>query len=695
VRRCVVRNMRNDRNKAIGMPTRKPTRADVEALRRDIDHHNYRYYVLDDPEISDAEYDRLLRRLEEIESEWPEFRSADSPTQRVGALAPTAGFKVITRTAPMLSIDNAMDADEVREWRERLVRAVGTEGERDYVCEPKMDGVAVELIYEKGSLVQASTRGDGVHGEDVTANVRTIRAIPLKLRSDDSPGAKKHKIPALLSVRGEIYMRLADFEKINKKQADTGDKLYANPRNTAAGSLKQLDPRITAGRPLRFFAYGGANLANSGIHAQWELLETFKQWGLPVNPLSQRCDSIEEIVAFHEKLAAQRDKLPYEIDGVVIKVNDFAVQTEAGTRSRSPRWALAWKFPPQEARTRVNSIAVYVGRTGALTPVAHVEPVHVGGVTVSNVTLHNEDEVLRKDVRVGDTVWVRRAGDVIPELVAPILELRKGNPPKFKMPAKCPVCGTPVERAEGEAVTRCPNTTCPAQIRGRLVHFASRGAMDIEGLGEKLVDQLVTAELVHDPSDIYDLSVAKLVELERMGEKSAQNVINAIEGSKHTTMARFIYALGILGVGETVAELLANHLESIDELLEADQEKLSDIRGIGDVIAEEIHAWASVAANRRVVKRLIAAGITFEKTPGAVSDELAGKTFVFTGTLSKFSREEAEAEVKQRGGKASGSVSKQTSYVVAGEKAGSKLEKAQKLGVAVIDEDEFLRMIGR
>jgi DNA ligase (NAD+) len=675
------------------MPTRKPTRAEVEALRRDLDHHNYRYYVLDDPEISDAEYDALLRRLEAIESEWPEFRSADSPTQRVGALAPTAGFNVVTRTVPMLSIDNAMDPEEVAEWRNRLVRAVGAAGETDYVCEPKMDGVAVELVYEKGSLVQASTRGDGVHGEDVTANVRTIRAIPLRLRTDD--GSKKHKIPNLLSVRGEIYMRIADFERINQKQADSGDKLYANPRNTAAGSLKQLDPRVTAERPLRFFAYGAAGLASTGIDSQWESLEAFRQWGLPVNPLSARCDTVDDIVAFHQKLTAQRDKLPYEIDGVVIKVNDFAVQIEAGTRSRSPRWAVAWKFPPQEARTRVNSIAVYVGRTGALTPVAHVEPVRVGGVTVSNVTLHNEDEVLRKDVRVGDMVWVRRAGDVIPELVGPILELRKGNPPTFKMPARCPVCGTKVERPEGEAVTRCPNTTCPAQIRGRLVHFAARGAMDIEGLGEKLVDQLVTAGLVHDPSDIYHLTVEKLIELERMGEKSAQNVIHAIEGSKHTTMSRFIYALGILGVGETVAELLASHIDSMETLMDADPEALAEIRGIGDVIAEEIHSWAKVPANRRVVKRLLDAGITFERAPRATSDELEGKTFVFTGTLARMTREDAEAEVKKRGGKAAGSVSKQTSFVVAGEKAGSKLEKAQKLGVAVIDEDEFLKMIGR
>ncbi len=671
------------------MPTRKPTRTEVEAIRRDLDHHNYRYYVLDDPEISDAEYDRLLRRLEAIEAEWPEFRSAESPTQRVGAPVSTTGFKVITRTVPMLSIDNAMDEAEVREWRERLIRAVGPAGETGYVCEPKMDGTAVELVYEKGSLVQASTRGDGTNGEDVTANARTIRAIPLRLRDD---GAKP---PALLSVRGEIYMRKADFARINQKQAEEGDKLYANPRNTAAGSLKQIDPRVTAVRPLRFFAYGAAGLAGAGIQTQWESLEAFKKWGLPVNPLSERCNSIEDIVAYHARLAEGRDKLPYEIDGVVIKVDDFAVQTEAGTRARSPRWAVAWKFPPQEARTRVNSIAVYVGRTGALTPVAHVEPVPVGGVTVSNVTLHNEDEVLRKDVRVGDTVWVRRAGDVIPELVAPILELRPEGTRKFKMPAKCPECGTPVERIEGEAVTRCPNITCPAQVRGRLIHFAARGAMDIEGLGEKLVDALVTAELVSDPSDIYHLTVEKLVELERMGEKSAQNVIDAIEASKQATLARFIYAMAIPGVGETVAELLANHFDSIDKMLDATTDELSEIRGIGDVLAEEIHAWAAVKKNRSVVKRLLDAGVKFKQAPRATSSEFDGKTFVFTGTLAKLTRDEAEAEVKKRGGKAVGSVSKQTSYVVAGEKAGSKLEKAQKLGVEVIDEDAFLKLIGR
>ncbi len=674
------------------MPAResKPSRNEVEQLRREIEGHNYRYHVLDDPTVSDAEYDRLMRRLEEIEAKWPDLRTLDSPTQRVGA-APAQGFAVVTRSAPMLSLDNAMDAEEFRAWRERLVRAVGSDGERDYVCEPKMDGVAIDLVYQDGVLVQAATRGDGVNGEDVTANVRTIRAIPLRLMtSKQAP-----KVPARVSVRGEIYMALADFERVNQKQLDSGDKLYANPRNTAAGSLKQIDPSVTAQRPLKFFAYGIGSAEGTGIESQWQLLESLKAWGFPVNPYSKRCDTLDDVIAFHAELERKRAELRYEIDGVVIKVNDFAVQTEAGTRSRSPRWAVAWKFPPQEARTRVLDIEVQVGRTGALTPVARLEPVRVGGVTVSNATLHNADEIEKKDVRVGDWVFVRRAGDVIPEVVAPIKELRKASLRKFKMPDQCPVCGTPVERLEDEAVTRCPNLSCPVQVRGRLIHFASRAAMDIEGLGVKLIDQLVTAELVETPADIYQLTLEDLIPLERMAEKSAQNVIDAIAHSKRTTMPRFIYALGIRNVGETVAEVLAEHFASIDALMDATEPDFEDIHGVGDVIAREIRRWTSVASNRNMVRALVDAGIEFAHAPRATSDEFAGKSFVFTGTLTKFTREEAEAEVKKRGGKAATSVSKATSYVVAGEKAGSKLEKAQKLGVDVIDEDAFLRMIGR
>jgi DNA ligase (NAD+) len=672
------------------MPTHKPTRAEIEKLRREIEHHNYCYYVLDAPEIADAEYDQLLRRLEAMEEQWPDLRTPDSPTQRIGA-PPAEGFAVVTRAVPMLSLENAMNEEEFREWRERLARAVGEDNAAGFVCEPKMDGVAVELVYEEGVLAQASTRGDGVNGEDVTPNVKTIRAIPLRLR-EPSRGAKP---PRTLSVRGEVYMPLEEFERINRRQAESGEKLYANPRNTAAGSLKQLDPRITATRPLWFFAYGIGSAEGTTIASQWQLLETLKTWGLPVNPLSKRCADVDAVVAFHRKLEEKRAKLPYEIDGMVVKVDEFAVQAEAGTRSRSPRWAVAWKFPPQEARTRVLDIEVQVGRTGALTPVARLEPVRVGGVTVSNATLHNQDEVDKKDVRVGDWVFVRRAGDVIPEVVAPVKELRKGTLRKFTMPEKCPVCGTKVERPGGEAVTRCPNATCPAQVRGRLIHFASRGAMDIEGLGDKLIDQLVTAGLVKTLADFYKLTRDDLLPLERMAEKSAQNVIAAIERSKHTTLPRFMYALGIRNVGETVAEFLAEHFDSIEALLDADEDTLSGIHGVGEVIAREIRAWASVAANRRMVEKLLAAGITFAHAPRATSSEFAGQTFVFTGTLTRFTREDAEAEVKQRGGKATSTVSKSTTYVVAGDRAGSKLEKARKLGVTVIGEDEFLAMIGR
>jgi DNA ligase (NAD+) len=669
---------------------KKPTKAEIEALRRDIDDHNYRYYTLAQPTVSDAEYDRLMRRLMEIEEAFPEYRTPDSPTQRVGA-APQAGFEVVTRSRPMLSLENAMDRDEVIAWRERLVRAVGDDGAADYVCEPKMDGVAVELIYEGGVLARALTRGDGVNGEDITANVRTIRAIPLRLYGVGT--GPDPAIPVTLSVRGEVYMELADFAALNKKQSEAGEKLYVNPRNTTAGSLKQLDPKVTASRPLRFFAYGIGNDDETPLESQWDVLERLREWRVPVNSHSKRCETIDEVVSFLEDIESRREELPYEIDGVVIKVNRLAVQREAGARARSPRWALAWKFPPQQERTQVLGIEVQVGRTGALTPVARLEPVKVGGVTVSNATLHNQDEIDRKDVRVGDWVFVRRAGDVIPEVVAPIKELREGSLRKFKMPDACPVCGTPVERPEGEAVTRCPNAACDAQVKERIRHFASRGAMDIEGLGDKLVVQLVDAKIIHSPADIYQLGQTDLESLERMAEKSAENLVAAIEKSKDTTMPRFLFGLGIRNVGETVAEVLAEHFPTVDAMLDATEETLADIHGVGPVIAKEIVAYAASKDNRRMVEQLLGAGITFPAAPEKKGDQFAGMTFVFTGTLTRLTRDEAQAEVKKRGGKASSSVSKKTTYVVAGEKAGSKLDKANKLGVEVITEDAFVDMI--
>jgi DNA ligase (NAD+) len=678
------------------MPSKKTIEREIEKLREEIRFHDYRYHVLDDPVISDAEYDRLFRRLLDLEAGHPELATPDSPTQKVGA-APQEGFKVVKRDIPMLSLENAMDEEEFIEWRERLIREIGEAGAGDYVCEPKMDGVAVELVYRDGVLVQGATRGDGVNGEDITANIKTVPSIPLRLRGS---------APALLNARGEVYMDKADFEKLNRQQIELGDKAYANPRNLTAGSLKQLDPKVTAARPLKFVVYGlgevGAGGRRGGSRGgprapatQWEFLKAARDWGLPTNPISRLCPTREEVIAFHNELVSGRASLAYEIDGVVVKVNDFDLQREAGTRARSPRWAIAWKFPPHEERTRIIGIDVQVGRTGALTPVARLEPVAVGGVTVSNATLHNEDEIAKKGVLVGDWVFIRRAGDVIPEVVAPIPELRTGSEKPFKMPKKCPVCGTPVIREEGEAATRCPNTECPAQVKERIRHFASREAMDIEGLGEKLVGQLVDAGLVGDAADLYRLAADDLVPLERMAEKSAENVVSAIRRSKKTTLPRFVFALGIRNVGITVAEVLADHFPTVEALRDASEEEMSGVHGVGPVIAGEVARFFADRRNRRLVERLVAAGISFESAPSTVSDEFAGEVFVFTGALTRMTREEAEAEVKKRGGKTTDSVSSKTTCVVAGEKAGSKLEKARKLSVRVIGEDEFLEMIGR
>jgi DNA ligase (NAD+) len=677
------------------MPAKRPADEEIEKLREEIRRHNFRYYVLDDPVVSDAEYDRLFRRLVEIEREHPELVTPDSPTQKVGA-APQEGFRVVKRDVPMLSLENAMDEAEFLEWRERLVREVGEAGGKEYVCEPKMDGVAVELVYREGVFVQGATRGDGVNGEDITENIKTVRPIPLRLHGE--------RIPGYLNVRGEVFMHKADFERLNAQQIELGEKVYANPRNLTAGSLKQLDPKVTASRPLKFFVYGVGRIDRGGssrraarapFGSQWGFLESVRSWGIPVNPLSRRCRTSEDVIGFYADLLSKRRSLPYEIDGLVVKLDDFDLQREAGFRARSPRWAVAWKFPPHEERTRIVGIDVQVGRTGALTPVARLEPVAVGGVTVSNATLHNEGEIEKKGVLVGDWVFVRRAGDVIPEVVAPITELRTGSEKPFKMPKKCPACGTQVVREEGEAATRCPNLECPAQVKERIRHFASREAMDIEGLGDKLVAQLVESGLVKNPADLYGLGVDDLVPLERMAEKSAENVVRAIERSKRTTLVRFVFALGIRNVGVTVAEILAGHFDSIDALLDASSEEIADLYGVGPVIADEVARFFADKRNRKLVGRLVDAGVMFAAAPPPASTEFEGELFVFTGALSRLTREEAEAEVRRRGGRTSGSVSTKTTCVVAGEKAGSKLEKARRLGVRVIGEDEFLGMIGR
>ncbi|NIM20150.1 MAG: NAD-dependent DNA ligase LigA [Candidatus Latescibacteria bacterium] len=659
---------------------------EIEQLRGEIRYHNHRYYVLDDPVISDAEYDRLLRRLIDLESAHPELVTADSPTQKVGA-EPLKEFKVVTRDNPMLSLENAMTQDELIEWHARLIREVGEAGACDYVCEPKMDGVAIELVYRDGALTLGATRGDGQTGEDITENIKTIRPIPLRLLGE--------RPPSMLNVRGEVHMDKADFERLNEQQKEAGEKMYANPRNLTAGSLKQLDPKITASRPLKFVAYGFGGLEGKTVGTQWEFLMRLIEWGLPINPHSRRCERIDDVIAYYEDILEKRDALPYEIDGVVVKVNDFILQGEAGVRARSPRWAVAWKFPPQEERTQILEIVVQVGRTGALTPVARLKPVQVGGVTVSSATLHNEDEIKKKDVRVGDWVFVRRAGDVIPEVVKAIPDLRKGDEKLFRMPRRCPVCGTEVVRPEGEAVARCPNVSCKAQVKERIRHFAFREAMDIEGLGEKVVAQLVEEGLVQDVADLYKLTVEDLEPLERLAKKSAENLVQAIEKSKNTTLPRLIFALGIRNVGATVAEILAENYPSIESLIEAPEEELADIYGVGPIIAGEIVRFFGNERNLQIIDRLAAAGVRYPKTHRAQTNEFEGEVFVFTGALARMTREEAEAEVKRRGGKATSTVSKKTTCVVAGEKAGSKLQKAQKLGVKVIDEATFLKLIGR
>ncbi len=668
------------------MGKRNSIEKQIKALRDEIRHHDYRYYVLDDPVISDAEYDQLMRRLIELEKFNPQFITPDSPTQKIGA-APLKTFKVVKRDIPMLSLENAMDADELMEWHARLLRALGGESGGDYVCEPKMDGVAIELVYEGGVLVQGATRGDGLNGEDITENVKTVRSIPLRLLAK--------RPPSLLNVRGEVHINKADFEKLNKLQEEAGDKLYANPRNLAAGSLKQLDPKITASRPLKFVAYGYGVIEGEIVDAQWDFLRRLKEYGLPVNSMSRRCARIEDVVSYYDEILAMRDALPYEIDGVVVKVDDFRLQREAGIRARSPRWAVAWKFPPLEERTLVEDIIVQVGRTGALTPVARLKPVQVGGVTVSSATLHNEDEIRKKDVRIGDWVFVRRAGDVIPEVVKVIEATRTGKEKLFKMPEKCPVCGTNVVRPEGEAVSRCPNAACEAQIKERIRHFASREAMDIEGLGDKIVAQIVDSGVVEDAADLYKLTVSDLEPLERMAAKSADNLVRAINQSKETTLPRLIFALGIRNVGVTVAEILAEYYPSVETLMEASEEELAGIYGVGPIMAREIVRFFKDRKNRSIVSRLTDAGVRYERSATTKSGELDKEIFVFTGSLSRLTRSEAEKEVKKRGGKTASSISKKTTCVVAGEKAGSKLQKAEELGIKIIDEAAFLKLIGK
>lgn len=666
----------------------------IAQLRIEIELHNHRYYVLDDPSIPDAEYDKLFRELQTLEAQHPELLAADSPTQRVG-VTPVKFFAEVQHRTPMLSLNNAFSEDEVRAFDTRIREALGV-AEVEYAVEPKFDGLAITLSYRDGMFVQGATRGDGSTGEDVTENLRTVRTIPLRL----------HKPIRDVEVRGEVLMFKRDFAKLNDAQRAKGEKEFANPRNAAAGSLRQLDSRITASRRLSFFSYGigfcdGAKLPNQ----QDQQMALLQQWGVPVAQQRSMVRGLEGLLAYYREIGEAREQLPFDIDGVVYKVNDIAQQQQLGFVSRAPRWAIAHKFPAEEAMTTLLDIEVQVGRTGALTPVARLAPVFVGGVTVTNATLHNEDEIRRKDVRIGDTVIVRRAGDVIPEVARVVLdpsipqgERRRGEPfDLFKrLDGKCPVCGSRVAKLEDEAVWRCTGGLfCPAQRKQALLHFASRRAMNIEGLGDKLVEQLVDTHIVNNPAALYKLGLLAIINLERMGEKSAVNLLAAIEYSKHTTLARFIFALGIRNVGETTAKDLAQHFGSLDNLLAADVESLQQVHDVGPVVAQSIVDFLAEAHNREVIEQLRACGVHWEEhQPRPVTSlPLSGKTFVLTGTLAALSREEAKEKLEALGAKVSGSVSKKTDYVVAGAEAGSKLDKAQELGVAVLDEQQFLALL--
>ena len=666
---------------------REKVREEIERLRREIEYHNYRYYVLDSPVISDEEYDRLFRRLQELEAKHPEFFDPNSPTQRVGA-PPAEKFEPVRHTVPMLSLSNAMSEQEFREFDERVRRALGLRGPVDYVAEPKLDGLGVELVYENGELTVASTRGDGYVGENVTPNVRTIRSVPLKLRRDK--GAPP--IPRRLEVRGEVIMPKSAFLKLNAEREKKGEPLFANPRNAAAGSLRQLDSRITASRPLDMFCYAPGDLSGLPFETHWEFLEGLQAWGFKTNPLNRRCRGADEVVAYHHEMEQRRSQLDYDVDGVVAKVNRFDQQRQLGEVSRSPRWAIAFKFKAQQAVTRVLDIIPSVGRTGIITPVAQLEPVTVGGVTVSSASLHNMDEIERKDVRIGDWVIVERAGDVIPYISGVLAEKRTGKERKFRMPSKCPACGSPVVREEGEAFYRCVGLSCPAKLRESIRHFASKRAMNIDGLGEKLVSQLVDKGPVRSVADLYRLNEDQLVELERMGKKSAQNILREIEQSKHTTLARLLYGLGIPRVGEHIAQVLADHFGSLERLEEATEEELLEVPEVGPETAKEIRAFFRIKDNRDVIRRLLAAGVRPVAERRARSGPLAGKTFVITGTLSR-PREEVARAIEAAGGRVASSVSRNTDFVVVGTDPGSKLDRARELGVPTIDESQLERML--
>ena len=668
----------------MGLMASEAIKKRVEKLREDIEYHNHLYYVLDQPEISDAQYDRLMKELEKLEEQHPEFRSPNSPTQRVGA-TPLEAFKIVRHTFPMLSLANAFDESEAKDFDKRVKKFLGYSAEITYVAEPKLDGLAVELVYERGQFVVGSTRGDGVNGENITQNLRTIKTIPLQLIRKEIPA------PERFEVRGEVIIQLKKFKELNRKREEMGEPVFANPRNAAAGSVRQLDSKITAARPLEIYCYGVGEVRGRTFKTHSEILQTFPKWGLRMNPNIQRCQNIDEVLEYYHKMNEKRETLPYEIDGIVIKVDSLDLQTRLGEISRSPRWALAFKFQPKQETTKILDIIVQVGRTGALTPVAVMEPVRVGGVEVSRATLHNQDEIDKKDVRVGDTVVIQRAGDVIPEVVQVITSKRKGTEKKFRMPSKCPVCGAEV--IKDEAIHRCNGLDCPAQLKGRIKHFASKRAMDIEGLGVKLIDQLVNKGLIKDVADIYYINKQKLIELERMADKSAQNIIDAIEKSKTKPLSKFLYALGIRHVGETTAEDLACHFPRLDDFFRLSEEDLMEVEGIGPEVAASVIQFFRDKKNKESIELLKKAGVKVIEPKVKEKGKLAGKTFLFTGALKTFGRDEARNLVESSGGMTTSSISKKVDYVVVGEDPGSKSDKAKELGIKILTEEEFKKMI--
>ena len=655
----------------------------IQDLRKTLHHHNHRYYVLDDPEISDSEYDRLMQKLIQLEKAHPDLASPDSPTARVGA-PPLAKFDSIAHSIPMLSLDNGFADEDILDFDKRVKRYLDRKSDVIYTAEPKMDGVAVELVYEAGKLVTASTRGDGVTGEVISANVKTIGAVPILMQAGTSVA-----IPARLEVRGEVFIGIEAFKNWNLERVDQDLPPFANPRNAAAGSLRQLDSKITATRPLEIFFYGVGVVEGPEFGSHWELLQALKNWGFRINPLIRPRITIDEVLLYYRALTEQRHQLPYDIDGMVVKVDSLALQQQLGATTRSPRWAIAYKFQAVQETTVLEKIEIQVGRTGSLTPVAHLRPVKVAGVTVSRATLHNEDEIVKKDVRIGDTVLVQRAGDVIPEVVKVISSKRSGDEKIFSMPVECPVCGSDVIRIEGEAATRCINSGCPAQVKERIKHFASKGAFDIDGMGDKLVDQLVEKGLLTAFADLFRLEQETLADLDRMGEKSAGNLVTAIEASKRISFARFLYALGIRHAGEHVAVLLAENFTSLEDLMNSTELDLTEIDGVGPIVAESIVGYFKQENNLVTIQDILDSGVQIIFESREKTGYLDGKSFVLTGSLADMTRRQARELITAAGGKVSGTVSRKTDFVIAGESPGSKLQRAIELGVPVIDEAGF------